>query len=262
MTDGLESAVRAQSTQSPGAALGGEAQAIVPRRKIAILGSSSDSLVCAPWNDPSWSLWGCSGATHAQMKRHDSWFELHDYSSCMPLWSPEYIQFLRTTDRPVFMHDVHPEIPASIAFPRDELINTFGRFFFTSSIAWMLAYALTLDPDEIGLWGVDMAADGEYAEQRPGCHHFITAALHRGIKIQLPLESSLGNPPPLYGCAPRNPLTVQAIALTKRIAETRASMQEAFESSTRNAKYWEGFDDCNKLWLRNLEQDPRSVVGG
>jgi hypothetical protein len=255
MSDTLESAVvRTADSQPEGPVRRGG--------KIGILGSATDSLVAAPWDDPSWRLWACSGATHAQMKRHDAFFELHHFDSCKPLWSPEYIAFLKTTDRPVFMHEPHPDIPASVVFPRDELIANFGRFFFTSSIAWMLAYALTLDPEEIGLWGVDMAAEGEYEHQRPGCQHFITAALHRGIKVQIPPQSSLGNPPPLYGCAPPHPLTVQAITLTKRIAETRASMQDAYERSVRDAKYWEGFDDCNKLWLRNLEQDPRSVVGG
>lgn len=230
--------------------------------KIAILGSASDSLASAPWNDLSWKIWACSGATQPQMKRHDVFFELHDWDSTRPLWDPTYVEFLKKTTKPVYMHEPHAEIPASVAFPRDALIATFGRFFFTSSIAWMLAHALTQDPEEIGLWGVDMAADGEYAEQRPGCHHFITAALHRGIKIQLPPESTLCNPPPLYGCAPRHPLTVQAINRTRRVSAEQAAAQQRYEASARDVKFWEGFAACNQLWLRDLEQDTRSVAGG
>lgn len=259
MPDGLESAIHRAGAPEEGAPV------VTPAvRKIAILGSASDSLASAPWDDPSWELWGCSGATHPQMKRHDAWFELHDFDSCRPLWSPEYIAFLKTTTKPVYMHETHADIPASVAFPVDLLINTFGRFFFTSSIAWMLAYALTQlqRDDELGLWGVDMAADGEYEYQRPGCHHFITAALHQGIKVQLPPESSLGNPPPLYGCAPRYPLTVQAIKLTQRASAEREAAQKRYEASVHDCKFWEGFNACNQHWLRQLEQDTRSVAGG
>src|SRR3990167_9341880 len=177
------------------------APAQVAVRKIAIMGCAATSSHLAPWTDPSYQIWGCSGALQPQLKRPpDAWFELHDLPSCRPLWTAEYWQFLCRSTSPVYLIEPHPEIPASKAFPRDELIAAFGRYFFTSSIAWMMAYALHYcEPVEIALYGIDMAGDGEYQEQRAGCHHFISIALHRGIQVTAPPESSLLNPPPIYG---------------------------------------------------------------
>lgn len=53
--------------------------------------------------------------------------------------------------------------------------------------------------DTIGLWGVDMAANEEYGDQRSGCQFFLLEALRRGIEIYVPPESCLLRPKPIYG---------------------------------------------------------------
>lgn len=55
------------------------------------------------------------------------------------------------------------------------------------------------EPDVIGFWGVDMAANEEYGDQRSGCHFFILEALRRGIEVFVPPESCLLRPKPIYG---------------------------------------------------------------
>lgn len=57
----------------------------------------------------------------------------------------------------------------------------------------------TTEKDTIGLWGVDMAANEEYGDQRAGCQFFILEAARRGIEIYVPPESCLLRPKPVYG---------------------------------------------------------------
>ena len=57
---------------------------------------------------------------------------------------------------------------------------------------------LDREEDVIGMWGVDMAANEEYGYQRAGCQHFLLLAADLGIRIQVPPESDLLRPMPLY----------------------------------------------------------------
>jgi hypothetical protein len=87
--------------------------------------------------------------------------------------------------------------------PRQEIEHEFGTWFMTSSVAWSIADALLehiSDPDgskgtkigRLGFWGVEMATDSEYAEQKPACLHWIWVAQRMlGIKITLPNVSEL-----------------------------------------------------------------------
>jgi len=70
----------------------------------------------------------------------------------------------------------------SIIFPKDSLINFFGRYF-TSSISWMLAFAIHQGFEEIVLAGVDMT-EGAYLEQRSCCEYYIGMARGRGITVK------------------------------------------------------------------------------
>ena len=47
----------------------------------------------------------------------------------------------------------------------------------------MMALAIFEGVSELGVWGVDMAAEGEYAEQKAGCKYFEYLARERGIKV-------------------------------------------------------------------------------
>lgn len=170
--------------------------------KIALLGSSP-SLSLAPFHDPSWSMWACSNGTTA-IPRCDLRFELHSLESLRaePRFAQgsaltEYLEYLKCL--PVYMQDVHPDFPLSRKYPKDEMVQKNGPFFFTSSVAWMMALALEREPEAIGLWGVDMAASDEYGHQRPGFHYFYEMAKRSGVQIVLPPGNSLLVPPQWEG---------------------------------------------------------------
>jgi hypothetical protein len=100
----------------------------------------------------------------------------------------------------VYIAQADERLPNGIIYPLKPVIDRFGRYFFTSTIAYMLAFAITLKPEKIGLWGIDMSAAEElYTHQRPACHYFIREAQKAGIEVIAAPQSDVMNPPPLYG---------------------------------------------------------------
>lgn len=173
--------------------------------KIAILGSAPSSRHLAPFNDPSWEIWGCSpGLAHLAMKnrlRMTRWFEIHHFIPPENEFTPEYIGWMASlAPAPVYMIEAVPPIPNSVPYPKNEMLRRYGPYFFTSSPAWMTALALSVrGVCEIGFWGIDMQATEEYGQQRQSLHHFADLAKRRGIKITSPPQSDLFWPTPLYG---------------------------------------------------------------
>lgn len=232
--------------------------------KVALIGSAPSSVRLGPYADPSWRIWACSPGAYGiigqqrMFQEGDAFFELHrweapvigDASHQVPWFSPEYCQFLREFKGVVYTGEVIPEIRGSIRLPRETLIEKHGPYFFTSSLAWMLAMALE-DPnlEEVGMWGVDMAATEEYAQQRPGCQYFLQLALRRGIRVTIPPESDLLQPMPLYGVSEWDPMvikaTVRARELQGRINDATARLQGAQQEIT----FLHGAMDNHKYWL-------------
>ena len=52
------------------------------------------------------------------------------------------------------------------SYPIDDIIEWSGSNYFTSTIAYMIAYALFIGHKEINLFGVEMESDEEYQHQR------------------------------------------------------------------------------------------------
>jgi hypothetical protein len=252
-------------------------------KKVAILGSAPSSLLLAPFDDPSWEIWGCSPGLYPHAKRVNAWFEIHRWEPGKPWFSPEYISWMGKLQAPVHMIQPVPEIPNSIAYPVDHILTApyghmvnrkgewrekrFDRSNFSSSIAWMMALAMLAEVDVIGLWGVDMSAQEEWFFQRSGCQNMIDAAKSIGIQIVCPPESDLLRPPPLYGFCEIDPAHIKVLA---RKQELTARVNDAVNrgmNAQREADHLRGaLDDIeyqHKTWVGNpfhLSQDIHSVV--
>lgn len=175
-------------------------------RKIAIVGAAPSSRDLAPYDDPTWEIWGCSPSMFDKIKRVDAWFEIHSlYDLTNPgakAWAPRYLEWLRGRNHVVYMQDGAPDVcPAAHRFPLPEIKEAFGReaMLLTSSISLMTAFAIYSGATEIGIWGVDMTAGGEYDYERPGCIYWIEQARKRSIPVYIPPESDLDAPVPVYG---------------------------------------------------------------
>lgn len=166
--------------------------------KIALMGSAPSSRNLAPFNDPNWDIWSCSPPNY-DLPRVDAWFELHNLDRKMaPPANRPYIETIMKHPR-VYITRKDPRFQNAIEFPWKPLVGKYGRDFFSSSLSWMMAFAIEQKPEKIGLWGVDMSANEEYGHQRPGLKFFMREAKLQGIQVYAPPQSDIMQPMPLYG---------------------------------------------------------------
>jgi hypothetical protein len=183
--------------------------------KIGVLGTAWH-VTKAPFDDPSWELWA---ANVGQVPRWDRWFDLHDDASIDTY--PGHREFLSSQTKPVYLRT--KSIVSGQPYPLEVMTAKYGTWFFTSTIAYMLAMAIEEGPEEIGLWGVDLAHDTEYRHQKPGCRFFLQTALLKGIKVVMPPEAEVATPGKLYAYA--EPTWLEMKART-RVAELRARVDQ------------------------------------
>ena len=220
--------------------------------KIALVGTAPSSRHLAPYGDHSWKIWACSAGNMNAVPRVDAWFEIHSNL----LW-PEhehfgrpYIEWLRAQSFPIYMQD-NSLVPRAIPLPKDELVDKFGPFFFTSSFAWMLAMAMREGAKEIALFGIDMASRDEYILQRPGAYYFFREAQRLGVKITAPFESDIMQPPALYGYSDGTPFGRKMAVREKELKDRVASMKQQRDQLTNNITYLEGAIE-NMDYMKNI----------
>ena len=168
------------------------------KRKIAICGSAVSSINLAPWADFSWEIWACS-PSNKSAPRVDVWFELHNVDVKRREGLTEWLEWLSHQPIVFMQSGPTPEFPKARAYPLQEMVSKYGPYWWTSQIAYMIAAAIEQKPDVIAIYGVDMAANSEYNQQRLACQFFIMIARQQGIEVYVPPESDLLEPAPLYG---------------------------------------------------------------
>lgn len=206
-------------------------------RKVAILGFGRTVRDC-PWQDPAWDLWGMNGfwraaepdfAIKAAEDRYKVWFDIHSieytrsygekagFGDAQERWLEERHPF------PVFMLDGSATFPSVVRFPIEELIGTVGRDYFTSTVAYALAYALALALDglvqEVGLWGIDLVHDTEYVDQRPCAEYWCGRLEGAGVKVTTHPDSAVLRQRHRYGYHEANPLVTEMLAALHKQAE-------------------------------------------
>jgi hypothetical protein len=220
--------------------------------KVAILGTVPNSRRVAPYKDESWEIWVCSpgNGQGACPERVTRWFELHALVDMVgeenKAWCPQYFAWLAAQTFPVYMQERNEYVPQAIPFPRKPLLDRWGANdvrtnWFTSSIAWMIAYALHLGAKEIGIFGVDMAATEEhYSWQKAGCLRFFEIAREMGVKIVVPLESTLAQRFPIYGYAEASRHGRATIIREMEIKQRIAALDQQKHASEMEAAFFRG----------------------
>lgn len=173
-------------------------------KKIAIVGTAPTSSHLAPYDNPEWEVWVLN-KTWMQENRWNRLYEIHGVDFLKQKHPDQWHWLTQMQDgkRPIVMQEVHPEIKGSQRFDLQRTIDRFGQYF-TNSVSYMIADAIFEQPEEIGIWGVDMALGGksgsdEYAAQRPSCEYLIGCARGAGIKVHVPKESDLLKCKQMYG---------------------------------------------------------------
>lgn len=206
------------------------------KRKVAIVGTAPDSLHYAPWGDDTWEIWSLAGNFN-QIPRMDRWFEFHPWPenpmSPRPWeigggWPSDkarhmYLEWLNQREGGLVVAHPSPNMPGATAYPLSAILEAFPSRYFTNSVSYMIALAIWEEVDVLGLWGVDMSLDSEYAAQRPSCEYFIGMARGAGIPVVIPNESDLLKARRLYGFEPPSQIEER---LRARMESTKYRKQE------------------------------------
>lgn len=178
------------------------------RDKVAIVGFT-DHRQMAMELDDSFEVWGLNELyRYMPIPKFHRWFEIHGREYlCADDEGKKHIEDLKSVlgPIPIYMQRHHEDIPGSVRFPIQELIEHFGgeraigANYFTNCPAEMIAFAIALGYREIHVYGVDMAQDSEYGTQRPCCEYWLGRALGMGIKVYVPDMSDLLKTVGTYG---------------------------------------------------------------
>lgn len=202
-------------------------------RRIAIVGFTEHRKY-APWDDDGWEKWGLNNLHtvigEEQTNSCARWFNLHTpelitKDTVHVEWARDYCRV------PYYTFDTVDFCDTNVLFPAREMIERFGSNYFTNSISWMIALAMRElepalihwranrpeDPQAaaewdgvyrpiIGIWGVDMAATTEYANQRPSCEYWIGVAQGLGYFVSIAEGSDLLQAATMYGMGDDSPL--------------------------------------------------------
>ena len=163
------------------------------KEKLAILGTASPTRAHAPYADASYEIWGLGvTGTYSDVKRTDVVFEMHTAA----YWDkdPNVKKRLQETKVPVYMWEHHDDIPTSIKYPLDVILQY--RKYHTNSITYMMALAYhcfltTEKPKRVELYGIHMAAREEYQDQRPCCEYWIGLMEGAGMEVKPSEEGAL-----------------------------------------------------------------------
>jgi len=234
-------------------------------KSIAIVGTAPSSRMLAPWGNPDIEIWACSpDNAGGVLPRITRFFEVHGdlgFADAQA-WEPSYIDWLnRQVALGTFelIAQDHRVFPKATLLPVERLLAQFGRLFFSSTPAWMMAMAISEGVKEIGLFGLDMASKHEYALQRPGMHHFIELAEQKyGVQVYAPLECDILQPAPLYGFDLSTPygrkLEVRRKEIVGRIREIDARIEQDKSDRIFLAGALDDIDYHQSIWT--AERDP------
>ncbi len=166
------------------------------RKAVTILGTGSTRVQC-PYDESCGDVWGVNGIyseIESRMRkklpvRLDKLF-ITDY-----LFSPQgHLHFdidrlnrivKEMNCKVMTLHELKLgkyQIKAS-KFPFRKIIKLFETEFFTSTISYMLAWALYKGYNDVSLYGIDMHGKDEYMMQKGGVEYWMGRLQQNGAKI-------------------------------------------------------------------------------
>lgn len=225
-------------------------------KKVALCGFA-DSWKLAPFDDPTVEIWGLN-ELWKYVSRWDRWFELHDADTLgvtnRNLTEGEvkrHLEWLtaQPAGKQIYMQPQFCDgrFAAAVHYPLERLSAKYGRYF-TSTIGYMLALAIDEGYDWIGCYGIDLASDVEYEQQRPNAEYFIGLARGMGKTVEIAATSALCRAGHLYGY--EKPLG-QAGGLLDIVAKHRAKCNDERDKALSTLNTLEGaiqaYDNVKKV---------------
>lgn len=213
-----------------------------PLKRCAIVGTAPSWRAC-PWDDLTLEAWCLNDAYLIGIPRANRWYDLHPFhqmafrpkgqkvvsQSEVPIGAylrPEgHLEWLKSRPMPVFLAEKRADFPTSLTFPKAELLQWFQPFwpwrlnrkglieagpdYEVSTPSWMLMQAMAEGYQEIHIYGIHLATQWEYIQQRPNFEFLIGLAAGRGIKIVLPESAPICKASYRYAFEPKADLPQQ-----------------------------------------------------
>lgn len=170
--------------------------------RVCIVGTAQ-SWTKTPWTDTGLKIWSLNDAYRMKgFVRADAWYDLHPLDRfyyptgekvyahqipaghyCRPVG---HLAWLAEQEIPVWLHPDYRAQHAAAAtwahalpFPKAAIEAHIGRYC-TSSPGWMIGHALVLGVRELQIYGIHLATEHEYIEQRPNFEMLCGMFLGRG----------------------------------------------------------------------------------
>ena len=220
---------------------------------LAILGSADPSRRATPYGDENFEIWTMSVlVTYEDFKRADLFFELHTEG----YWGREGIlERFKKIDKPIYMQEKYPKVKNSMRYPI-EIIKQY-RKYHTNSVSYMLALAYysfltTGKPKHVALFGIVMACDEEYGEQRPCCEYWLGRMEGAGIDIEIAPDSAVLASPGLYGYETYNPIVYDIKQRMQGINIGLLQSQKELDKWKEQKARQEGGMAENQYWLNRF----------
>ena len=231
---------------------------------VCLVGTAPASIQLGPYNSPDWEVWACSPGTYGVVPNIKRFFELHRWEPGQPWFSPEYVKFLENFEGDVIMSGHVESVKNCKVLDFRTLVEKYGPYFFTSSLAWMMALAIEAGAKKIALYGVDMAHNTEYHDQRMGCQYFATIAKAKGIEVGVPLESDLLRPAPLYGICEQSHAWIKQTARSRELAQRLEQAKRRAEAARDEINFINGVVDDQDWqlhsWFGNIDTIDRTFT--
>ena len=253
----------------------------VPLKRIAIIGTAQSWTYC-PWQDKTLAVAALNDCYALGLPRADVWFDLHPFNemvfvernasrtvdaSQIPVGSyvrpQQHLEWLRTRPFPVFLQQAPIGWSNARTFPVEQVLAWWqkfwpyrvdwkgsvsqGRDYEGSTPCWMLMWAIMEGFTEIHIYGIHLATEWEYVEQRPNMEFILGAASALGVKIVLPTTTPICQGKFRYAYEPKADLPVQRhLSTIHRVKAEGARLQQA-----RQQTRW---------WQRGRRQDLTAQV--
>jgi hypothetical protein len=103
------------------------------------------------------------------------------------------VNWIKTSPVPVVTSRNHPDYPALVEFPLEDVLNNLGHDYFNSTAAYAIAFAIHTGVAKISLFGMDFSYPNQHdAEKGRACvEYWLGQAQARGILITLPKTTTL-----------------------------------------------------------------------
>ena len=202
------------------------------KNDIAYLLGTSDSLPLTPWDkeDVDYiACWPVSTQDCARGRRIDVFFELHEQETWENWRKPLEDWVKKNPDKTLFMQR-DGLIEGAKKFDLESIQDSVPKLlrrYFTSSIAFMFAYAIQQGYKKIVLYGISLGADEEeYSLQRSCAEAWLSYAMGKGIEVEISQPSSMFATNNIYGYEGRKDVIIKAVQFKEGLGQALAELEK------------------------------------